>query len=109
MAILIAGAAVLVCGDYLSPVEIPWISEDGSLDAYLATLERLRPLVERVENVVPGHGSPRDREGALRLLDEDVRYLLRLREAGARARLPPGRVTSAQKRIHRENVDRVGV
>jgi glyoxylase-like metal-dependent hydrolase (beta-lactamase superfamily II) len=107
MAILIAPAAVLVCGDYLSPVEIPWISEDGSLDAYVATLDRLRPLVERVETVVPGHGSPRDRDGALRLLDEDVRYLSELRDTGARARLPPGRVTTAQKRIHQENVARV--
>ena len=40
-------ARVLVCGDYLSPVEIPWISEGGSRDAYLATLRRLEPLVER--------------------------------------------------------------
>jgi glyoxylase-like metal-dependent hydrolase (beta-lactamase superfamily II) len=107
MAILIPRAAVLVCGDYLSPVEIPWISEDGSLDAYVATLDRLRPLVERVEHVVPGHGSPRDRDGALRLLDEDVRYLSELRRVGAGARLPPGRATTAQKRIHLENVARV--
>ncbi len=33
---------VLVCGDYLSPVEIPRISDGGSPTAYLATLERLR-------------------------------------------------------------------
>ncbi len=29
---------VLVCGDYLSPVEIPMLSESGSLDAYSLTL-----------------------------------------------------------------------
>ena len=56
---------VLVCGDYLSPVEIPMISEGGSLEAYLATLERLGALVEEAETIVPGHGSPIDaRAGA---------------------------------------------
>ena len=35
------------CGDYVSPVEIPWISPGGSVSAYLATLARLEPLVER--------------------------------------------------------------
>ncbi len=43
MAVWIAWARVLVAGDYLSPVEIPTLSEGGALDAYLATLERLRP------------------------------------------------------------------
>ena len=38
IAYLIPWLGVLVCGDYLSPVEIPWISQDGSVDAYLATL-----------------------------------------------------------------------
>ena len=33
---------VLVCGDYLSPVEIPMLSTGGGIDAYLETLERLR-------------------------------------------------------------------
>lgn len=107
MAVVIPEAGVLVCGDYLSPVEIPWISEGGSLDAYLATLERLRPVLDRVQHVVPGHGSPCDRDDALRLLDEDVTYLSDLRRMGADARLPAGRVTGAQKRIHEENVARV--
>jgi glyoxylase-like metal-dependent hydrolase (beta-lactamase superfamily II) len=107
MAVLIPRAGVLVCGDYLSPVEIPWISEGGSLGAYVATLERLRPVVERAETVVPGHGAPSDRDTALRLLEEDLRYLSELRRLGARARLPTGRVTGAQKRIHGENVERV--
>src|SRR5918994_5525926 len=60
MAILIPWASVLVCGDYLSPVEIPWISEGGSASAYLATLARLEPLVERAAHVVPGHGGGPD-------------------------------------------------
>ncbi len=107
MAVLLPWASVLVCGDYVSPVEIPMISEGGSLDAYLATLERLRPIVEGVETIVPGHGSPCERTEALRLLEEDVRYLGELRRAGAAAALPRRRVTGEQKRIHRENVGRV--
>ena len=97
---------VLVCGDYLSPVEIPWISDGGSLDAYLATLERLRGLVQELETAIPGHGSPLARDEALRVLEEDVVYLSSLRTDGLDAQLPAGRRTGAQKRIHEENVER---
>ena len=96
--------SVLVCGDYLSPVEIPWLSPGGSTEAYLATLERLRGLVERAQTVVPGHGRPQRGEQALILLDEDVAYLNALIEQGAAAPLPPGRQTKTQRRIHAENV-----
>src|ERR687893_3336816 len=47
MAVWIPWAGVLVCGDYLSPVEIPIVSDGGSATAYLATLARLEALVER--------------------------------------------------------------
>src|SRR5262249_14768710 len=87
----------LVCGDYLSPVEIPWISPGGSAETYLATLERLRSLVERAETVIPGHGRPRTRSEALALLDEDASYLDALIEQSAAAPLPPGRRTKAQQ------------
>src|SRR5687768_9418133 len=40
MAIWVPWARALVCGDYLSPVELPMISPDGELEAYLATLDR---------------------------------------------------------------------
>jgi glyoxylase-like metal-dependent hydrolase (beta-lactamase superfamily II) len=98
---------VLVCGDYLSPVEIPWLSPGGSLDAYLATLERLRPLVESAQTIVPGHGRPLQRGEAQTLLAEDVAYLQALRAGGADAPLPAGRRTNTQHRIHAENVERV--
>ncbi len=95
---------VLVCGDYLSPVEIPWLSPGGSVDAYLATLERLRGLVERAETVVPGHGRPLSRVEALAVLEEDVAYLRALVSSGSDAPLPAGRRTGAQRRIHEQNV-----
>jgi glyoxylase-like metal-dependent hydrolase (beta-lactamase superfamily II) len=94
---------VLVCGDYLSPVEIPTISPGGSLDGYRATLRRLRPLVERAESVVPGHGPVMRRERALAVLEEDVAYLAALAAGGAGARLPAGRDGAEQRRLHAEN------
>jgi glyoxylase-like metal-dependent hydrolase (beta-lactamase superfamily II) len=98
---------VLVCGDYLSPVEIPWISPGGSVDAYLATLERLRALVERADTIVPGHGRPLASAEALALLGEDTSYLRALANVGAGAPLPPGRRTDAQRRIHAQNVEAI--
>jgi glyoxylase-like metal-dependent hydrolase (beta-lactamase superfamily II) len=103
-AYLIPWLGVLVCGDYLSPVEIPWISPGGSVEAYLATLERLRGLVERVETVVPGHGGPLPRSEALRILEEDVSYLRALAQRGTEAPLPDGRRSRAQRQIHDQNV-----
>ncbi|HLM25351.1 MAG TPA: MBL fold metallo-hydrolase [Thermoleophilaceae bacterium] len=101
-AVFMPSAAVLVCGDYLSDVEIPLIAAAGSLPAYRSTLERLEPLVRRAASMVPGHGSPQTREGALGLLEADVAYLAAL-EAG-REELPRGRDTSRQREIHADNV-----
>lgn len=103
-AVLAPFAGVLVCGDYLSGVEIPMISPGGSLAAYRATLARLAPLVERAETVVPGHGPPHDRERALRILDEDSDYLDALDRGDGRPALPAGRDTPAQRAIHARNL-----
>ena len=104
MAVWVPWASVLVCGDYLSPVEIPMLSPGGSRDAYLATLARLEPLVDQARHVVPGHGAVLDAVRAAAILREDVAYLERLPDAP----LPLARRTGAQKRIHAENVARVG-
>ena len=103
MAVWVGWAGVLCCGDYVSPVEIPVLSGGGSLDGYEATLARLRPLVEAADTVVPGHGAPLDRDRALAILDEDAGYLDALRRRDDDAPLPPGRDTTEQRRIHREN------
>jgi len=104
MAVFASHCGVLCVGDYLSGVEIPWISTGGSVDEYQATLARLAPLVERVDVVVPGHGSPHARDVALRILDEDVDYLDALERSGDAAPLPTGRDTKAQRSIHEGNV-----
>src|SRR3954453_13876411 len=103
MAVWIPWARVLVAGGYLSPVEIPMISDGGSGSAYLATLQRLEPLVEHAEWVVPGHGGPIDATRALAILREDRAYL----EGLAEAPLPLARRTQAQKDIHATNVTRL--
>jgi glyoxylase-like metal-dependent hydrolase (beta-lactamase superfamily II) len=97
--------SVLICGDYISPMEIPMIStgSGGSFSAYNETLLRLAPLVEKAATVVPGHGRPLTRDRALEILSEDLAYV----DAGAAGRepkIPESRRTSAQKLIHERNV-----
>jgi glyoxylase-like metal-dependent hydrolase (beta-lactamase superfamily II) len=101
MAIAIPWADVLVVGDHLSPVEIPMVTDR---DAYLATLDRLEPLVAAAQTVVPGHGEPLDAERALAILREDRDYLRALPDAP----LPPARRNGAQQAIHEQNVARAG-
>ena len=62
LAVMARWCGVLCPGDYLSRVEIPMIHPGGSLDDYRSTLARLAPLVEAADTVVPGHGSPNDRD-----------------------------------------------
>jgi glyoxylase-like metal-dependent hydrolase (beta-lactamase superfamily II) len=103
MAIWAPAAGVLVCGDHLSPVEIPMLSAGGSREAYVATLERLAPLVERAAAVVPGHGEVLDGARAAAILREDLAYLRALPDAT----LPLARRGAAQQAIHAENLGRL--
>ena len=98
-------AAVLVCGDYVSPVEIPMISPGGSLPAYRATLARLSGLIDQAQWIVPGHGAPLSRERAQEILGEDDQYLAELGRDPATAAPPTSRGrTAPQRRIHADNV-----
>jgi glyoxylase-like metal-dependent hydrolase (beta-lactamase superfamily II) len=69
MAVRIPWAGVLVIGDYLSTVEPAKVQTGGAIEAYLATLDRLRPLVASAEHVVPGHGPVLSSERALEVLE----------------------------------------
>ncbi|MGD1058164.1 MAG: MBL fold metallo-hydrolase [Solirubrobacteraceae bacterium] len=104
MAVWVPWASVLVAGDYLSSIEIPALNAGDTVEAYLATLERLRLLVRAADNVVPGHGPVMDGAGALSVLEEDSRYLQQLRERGADAELPSDRRSRQQRALHAENV-----
>jgi len=105
MAVWIPWARVLVVGDYLSDVEIPFFAEGGGTSAaYSATLRRLRPLVARAGYVVPGHGHALESTTAMRILEEDLAYLEAVEELGAQAPLPAGRRTKAQRKLHMQNL-----
>ncbi len=121
MAVWVPWARVLLAGDYLSSAEIPTLggapgacsrpasvrqAHGSALEAYLATLERLRPLVAGAEHVVPGHGPVLDATGALAVLEEDLAYLAALGARGAEAELPRGRRSAFQRGLHRENAAR---
>jgi glyoxylase-like metal-dependent hydrolase (beta-lactamase superfamily II) len=103
MAVHIPWAAVLVAGDYLSPVEIPLLGSGGGIEDYLATLTALRLPLAESEHVVPGHGAVIGRVRAESLLEEDLRYLDALRD-GSDAELPEGRRGRLQKAIHEQNL-----
>jgi len=108
MAVWAPFARVLVAGDYVSPVELPMISEGGSRNAYVATLLRLAPYVEQADWVVPGHGAPLDAQRALAILREDVKYLESLdASAPERAALPLARRDRVQQQIHADNLQRL--
>jgi glyoxylase-like metal-dependent hydrolase (beta-lactamase superfamily II) len=108
MAVWMPFTGVLVVGDYLSPVEIPWLSESGSRDAYLATLARLEPLVGEATWIVPGHGDVLDAARALAILREDRSYLEALGgDDPAAAPLPLARRSAVQRGIHAENLERI--
>ena len=65
---------VLICGDMLSDVEIPYPdADDPDLTPYLVGLERLASVIGRSRVLVPGHGTPTD-DPASRLA-ADLRYL----------------------------------
>lgn len=102
LAAYVPWAGALISGDYLSPCEMPRISPSGSVPAYLETLEKLRPCLELVETVVPGHGYPCSAARALEVLYEDRAYLEALTEPGANIVLPPGRDDEEQYRVHHE-------
>jgi len=107
MAIWAPYARVLCVGDYLSPVEIPWLSESGDRRAYVATLRRLAPYVEQADWIVPGHGRPLDAQRAAAILREDRAYVEALLDDPDSASLPLARRSGEQKRIHAENAERV--
>ncbi len=108
MAIGVPWASVLVTGDYLSEIEIPMLNPQGaSVEAYLATLERLQALVSTAESVVPGHGPVLSGERALEILGQDAGYLRALAARGREAELPEGRRSREMRAIHTRNAERL--
>jgi glyoxylase-like metal-dependent hydrolase (beta-lactamase superfamily II) len=103
VAVWVPWARTLVCGDYLSPDAIPELSPSSSLDAYQATLRRLKTLVEGADIIIPGHGAPLDRSRATAVLLEDAAYVEALAADPASAPLPPSRRDGANRALHEHN------
>lgn len=75
-ALLLPEYGVCFVADTLSDIEIPSVHVGSqSIAEYLQTLDRLQGLIEGVDWIVPGHGSPANRQEAQRRLDADRRYL----------------------------------
>jgi hypothetical protein len=112
-----AGAAaeieqVLVVGDYLSGLEIPFVG--SSVRDYEQTVELLVRTIEdeRPEDVIVGHGHPHSGRRAPQVAAEDLVYVRALRslvQAGGSARTQAPSFTlpetgSATTRPHAQNV-----
>jgi hydroxyacylglutathione hydrolase len=114
LGLLVPSAGALMCGDYLSPCEIPFVED---LDAYRRTLVRMRTLLPRIERVIPGHGSVLDRAQAAAIIEEDLAYLDALASCAARGDLAAARALPLPRAAdvpgmpdrHRENLEAAGL
>lgn len=106
----VEAAGALLCGDYLSPCEIPFL-DDGP--RYAATLRRLIELLEQTgARVIPGHGPALTCAEALDLARADLPYVERMTEAcaaGDRARAeatpwPRAQQVVGMREAHEENL-----
>ncbi|CAN5358802.1 MBL fold metallo-hydrolase [soil metagenome] len=81
-ALLIEDARVLVAGDMLSDILIPFLDLDAAdpLNDYLAALDTFDSLVDQVDVVIPGHGSVGDREQLRARIAQDRSYVEALRD-----------------------------
>jgi len=115
LAVVVEDCGLLLAGDHLSPCEIPFVDD---LDGYRATLERLLELLAgEVREVVPGHGHRLSAAEAAAIARDDLVYLDRLAEAGARRDLDGARAMPlpragdvvGMRDHHRDNCRRVGL
>lgn len=102
LALEIVDADVLIAGDMLSDIELPYPDEhDADLVPYLVGLDRLSDVVRRCRVLIPGHGSPT--LDPLARLDADRRYL----DAVLAGREPndPRLANPGMAQIHARNVE----
>lgn len=76
-ALLLADRGALVAGDLLSDVLVPMLDprQDGQHDAYRAVLDRIEAVLDRVDVLVPGHGSVARGAEIRKRLDVDRAYV----------------------------------
>lgn len=82
-ALLIEEQGVLVAGDMLSDVLIPMLDVNGDpdpIEEYLAALQLFDEVADRIEVVVPGHGSVGGADDLRARIDRDRAYVQALRD-----------------------------
>lgn len=100
-ALLLPEHRVCFVADTLSDVETPSFYDGSrSIAQYLETIDRLHLVIERVDWIVSGHGSPADPQEAQRRLDADRRYLQALPPAVAQAGAGESVEDIARKVLH---------
>jgi glyoxylase-like metal-dependent hydrolase (beta-lactamase superfamily II) len=82
---LIEERGVLVAGDMLSDVLIPFLDLGAThpIDDYLAALRLLEGVAHDVEVLIPGHGSVGRGDQVRARIDQDRAYVHALRDAAA--------------------------
>jgi len=80
-ALLVEGRGVLVAGDMLSDVLIPFLDLEAAdpVEDYLAALRLLEGVADEVLVVIPGHGSIGDADEARTRIDQDRAYVEAIR------------------------------
>lgn len=81
-ALVIGDRGVLVAGDMLSDILMPFLDLDAAapIDDYLVALGLLADVASGIDVVIPGHGSVGDAEQLRARLDLDRRYVQALRD-----------------------------
>jgi len=83
-ALLIEERRVLVAGDMLSDILMPFLdlNADDPLADYLAALQLFDGVADRVDAVIPGHGSVGGADQLQARIDQDLAYVETLRDGG---------------------------
>jgi glyoxylase-like metal-dependent hydrolase (beta-lactamase superfamily II) len=83
-ALFLADRGVLLAGDMLSDLLIPMLDpgRPGQLTAYEAALDLFGEVIDRVEVLVPGHGSVAHGPEVTARFEQDLAYVAALRSGG---------------------------
>ncbi|MFP7834688.1 MBL fold metallo-hydrolase [Marisediminicola sp. LYQ134] len=111
-ALLVEGRGVLVAGDMLSDILMPFLDADAAhpIDDYLAALAIFDAVAGEADVVVPGHGSVGGAEQLRHRIELDRAYVTALRDGGPfdDPRLGPAAPLEWLPDVHRWQVRRLG-
>lgn len=110
-ALLVEDARVLVAGDMLSDILMPFLDlqAEHPIEDYLSALQLFDSVASRVDLVVPGHGSVGDGEQLRARIDLDLAYVREVRDGHDPddPRVAPGAPLDWLPEIHDWQVERL--